>query len=61
MILSGELPPGTYLVSLEVNGPKSQTGLGRYKGRFAYPTSPLRQEVKPGRNDLTIDLARAGG
>ena len=30
----GELPPGTYLVTMEVNAPKSATGLGKYKGRF---------------------------
>ena len=54
----GEVPPGTYLVTLEVNATKSSTGLGKYKGRFNLQDSPLRQEVKAGKNELTIDLAK---
>jgi hypothetical protein len=56
----GEVPAGTYLVSLEVNAPKSSTGLGRFKGRFTYPESALRHEVKAGANEVTIDLAKPG-
>src|SRR5207248_3023234 len=50
----GEMPPGTYLVSLEVNGPKSPTGIGKYKDQFKL----VRRELKPGTNDLTFDLAK---
>ena len=56
----GEVPPGTYMVTIEVNGPKSTTGMGRYKGLFGYPGSPLRQQIKAGSNDLTVDLAKPG-
>ena len=55
----GELPPGKYLVTMEVNAPKSTKGLGKYKGRFSLHDSPLRQEVKAGRNDLTVELKPA--
>src|SRR5947209_1386810 len=55
----GQVPPGNYLITVEVNGPKSATGMGRFKGRFSYPDSPLRQEVKGGRNNLTVDLGLA--
>jgi len=54
----GELPPGKYLVSMEVNAPKAAEGLGRFKGRFPYPDSPLRIEVKPGSNDVKVDLSQ---
>ncbi|MFO0865694.1 MAG: hypothetical protein U0744_13755 [Gemmataceae bacterium] len=56
----GEMPPGTYLVSFEVNAPKSTKGLGQYRGRFVYPDSPLRQEVKAGRNEVVVNLGKAG-
>jgi hypothetical protein len=56
----GAISPGTYLVSREVNAAKSPTGLGRLKGRFTYPNSKLRQEIKAGANDVTIDLAKPG-
>lgn len=56
----GQVPPGTYLITVEVNGPKSTTGMGRFKGRFPFPDSPLRQEVKAGRNNVTIDLGQPG-
>jgi hypothetical protein len=56
----GEVPPGTYLVSLDVNAPPSETGLGRLRGRFPYPDSKLRQEIKAGMNQVTIDVAKPG-
>lgn len=55
----GEMPPGTYLVTMEINAPKSAKGLGKYKGRFGLPDSPLRQEVKAGKNELTVELKAA--
>jgi hypothetical protein len=55
----GQVPPGTYLVSFDVNAPKSATGLGRFKGRFTYPQSTLRHELKAGANDVTIELAKS--
>ena len=56
----GAVPPGNYLVSFDVNAKKSDKGLGRFKDKFTYPTSTLRQEVKAGENDVTIDLAKPG-
>lgn len=53
----GSLPPGVYLVSLEVNGPKTNAGIGRFKDQYKL----ARWELKPGQNDLTIDLAKPGG
>jgi hypothetical protein len=56
----GEVPPGKYMVTFDVNAPPSETGLGRFRGRFAYPDSPLRQEIKAGTNQVTIDVAKSG-
>ena len=56
----GEVPPGIYLVTLEVNAPKATKGIGRFKGLFTFPNSPLRQEVKAGKNEVTIELAKTG-
>ena len=56
----GAVPPGIYLVTFEVNAPKSAKGIGRFKGRYSYPDSTLRHEVKAGANEVTIDLAKAG-
>jgi hypothetical protein len=57
----GEVPVGAYLVSLEVAGGKgtaaAPTGLAKYRGTF----KDVRQELKPGVNDLTFDLAKPGG
>jgi hypothetical protein len=54
----GELPPGKYMVTFDIN-PMSAGSLARFKGRFPYPDSPLRQEVKPGTNTVTVDLGQA--
>lgn len=59
----GELPPGTYRVSLTVSPQVPQPGKGpsdRFKGKYARERSKLKIEVKPGRNDLAIDLSSAG-
>lgn len=60
VVSGGAVPPGKYLVSFTVNAPKSDKGLGRFRDRFPYPDSKLRQEVKAGANDVTIDLAKPG-
>ena len=44
----GELPPGMYLVTLNIPG----------KGGEKYRAFSARQELKSGTNDLTIDLAK---
>lgn len=52
----GEFPPGTYQVCI-LAPPKFQPDLKR----FAPPTSPLRRELKPGDNELVIDVAKPEG
>jgi hypothetical protein len=49
----GTVPPGTYRVTVQVNGRKEASGIARYKGQS------LTQEVKAGSNNLTIDLAKS--
>lgn len=51
----GSVLPGTYQLSLDVavDGKADK----RFKP-FAGTSSPLRQEVRPGNNDLTVDLAQ---
>jgi hypothetical protein len=53
MSSGGKVPPGTYRVSVMVNGPKAASGAARYKGHH------LTQEVKAGSNNLTLDLAQS--
>lgn len=51
----GELPVGTYMVGIQV------VGKAGAKFKDVGPTnSPIRRELKPGPNDLTIDVARPG-
>ena len=57
---AGKVPPGTYLVSLNVNGPESREGIGKFKKAFSDTNSPLRREIKAGKNDLVIDFANPG-
>jgi hypothetical protein len=52
----GELPPGTYQVAVTAMG----TLRTKYRA-FAAPTSAIRREIKAGKNDLTIDLAKPEG
>ena len=51
----GSVPPGEYRVSFDVTLPGND---GEKFKRFRGATSPLRRELKPGSNDLTIDLAK---
>lgn len=52
----GTLTPGTYQVGIIATGKYTD----RLK-RFAPPASPVRREVKPGSNELTIDVAKPEG
>ncbi|WP_439626926.1 carboxypeptidase-like regulatory domain-containing protein [Gemmata sp.] len=54
----GSVPPGSYRVSFDVTLPGND---GEKFKRFRGPGSPLRRELKPGSNDLTIDLAKPEG
>jgi hypothetical protein len=52
----GEVPPGTYAVSIQATG--------QFKAQlknFAPGTSAVRRDLEPGKNDLTIDLSRPEG
>lgn len=51
VVSGGSVPPGTYKVSVLVNGEKKDKGISHYKGQS------LQQEIKAGLNTLTIDLA----
>ncbi|MBY0513912.1 MAG: hypothetical protein K2P78_08375 [Gemmataceae bacterium] len=57
VVSGGEVEPGPYLISLEVNGPKTTPGVGKYKESF----KNYKQELKPGMNDLTIELTKPNG
>jgi hypothetical protein len=52
----GQLPPGTYQVSILASGK-----LAEQVKPFAGDASPIRREIKPGPNDLVIDLAKPSG
>ena len=52
----GTLPLGKYAIAIQATG-KYQTQLKR----FAPGTSPIRREIKPGTNEITIDVARPEG
>jgi hypothetical protein len=52
----GELPPGKYQVTVTATGDLR----AKYRA-FAAPTSAIRREIKAGKNDLTIDLAKPEG
>ncbi|MDB5307667.1 MAG: hypothetical protein JWO38_1869 [Gemmataceae bacterium] len=52
----GELPAGMYQVAVQARGK-----LGVQLKAFAPPQSPVRREIKPGSNLLTIDLAKSEG
>lgn len=49
----GELPLGTYQVAVQLRG-----GDPKYKS-LAAPDSPLRREIKAGKNELIVDLAKS--
>lgn len=52
----GELPPGNYQVSLVVPGKPAD----KFKPLIG-DKSPMRRELKPGANELTIDVAKPQG
>lgn len=52
----GELPSGRYQISIQATGK-----LGAQLKKFAEPTSPVRRELKPGGNELVLDLAKPEG
>ena len=52
VVSGGELVPGKYQVAVQFRG-----GDPKYKA-FAAPDSPVRRELKGGRNELIIDLAK---
>lgn len=52
----GTLPLGKYAVAIQATG-TYQTQLKR----FAPGTSPIRREIKPGSNEITIDVAKPEG
>ena len=56
VVSGGELPPGKYQVAVTATGELR----AKYKA-FAAPTSAIRREIKAGKNDLTIDLAKPEG
>lgn len=49
----GELPPGRYQVAIQAQGKLKE----QFKA-LAVPNSPIRRELKPGPNELTIDIAK---
>ena len=52
----GELPPGQYQIAIQA--------MGKLKEQFkklAAPNSPLRRELKPGPNEIVIDVAKPTG
>jgi hypothetical protein len=51
----GSVPPGEYRVSFDVTLPGKD---GEKFKRFRGSGSPIRRELKPGSNDLSIDLAK---
>ena len=54
----GSVPPGEYRVSFDVTLPGKD---GEKFKRFRGDGSPIRRELKPGANDLAIDLAKPEG
>jgi hypothetical protein len=52
----GEVPPGTYAVSIQATGQ-----LKAQLKSFAPGTSAVRRDLEPGTNDLTIDLSKPEG
>lgn len=52
----GEVPPGRYQVALQTVGKASEQ-----LKTIASPNSPVRRDLKPGPNELTIDVANPAG
>ncbi len=53
----GELPSGNYQVSILATGGKLATQMKPYAGA----SSPIRRELKPGPNEITIDVTKPDG
>jgi len=51
----GEIPVGTYQVAIQIRDEDP-----KYKA-FAAPESQVRREIKPGRNELVLDLSKPAG
>jgi len=51
----GEIPPGKYLVAVEVTGKSDKYAA------FATGATKVRREIKGGQNELVIDLAKPEG
>lgn len=56
VVSGGELPPGQYQVSIVAVGKAGD----KFKG-FIGDKSPIRRELKPGPNEVTIDVAKPEG
>lgn len=52
----GELPPGQYQIAIQAPGK-----LKEQLKKFAVPNSSIRRELKPGSNELVIDVAKPEG
>lgn len=52
----GEVPVGRYQLAIQAVG-KTATQLQGFAG----PSSPIRRDLKPGPNELTIDVAKPAG
>ena len=53
----GELLPGAYEVTLEINGKQAASGVAKFKGAYSH----VRIELNSGVNDLTLDLTKPKG
>jgi len=54
----GELQPGTYQVALQFKDPKDKLAS---QVKAVSGGNDIRREIKPGPNELTIDLLKPGG
>lgn len=52
----GELPPGRYQVAIQALGKPSNE-----LKTIASPSSPVRRDLRPGPNELTVDVANPTG
>lgn len=57
----GRLPPGRYMVTIEMPPAQGKAGLAKYREVYRFPKSSLRADVTVGENDVTVDLAKPAG
>lgn len=61
----GQLPPGKYMLTLDImplgDSPPGWRSKLPFQGKFTLPDSPLRADVVGGRNSLVVDLAKPAG